>query len=146
MRLHRLSRTTHIELANDKTFDFFSDASNLEAITPPSLRFEILTPRPVLMAEGTIIDYRIRVHGIPFRWRSEITAWEAPHRFVDEQLSGPYRSWVHEHRFIERDGGTDVIDEVTYSVYGGALVERLLVAPELRRIFDYRQRRLHQLL
>lgn len=142
----RLLRTTHVDRPIDEVFEFFSDAGNLEALTPPWVSFAILTPRPVAMAEGTIIDYRIRLHGIPLPWRSEITAWEPPHRFVDIERRGPYRTWIHEHRFAERDGGTDVIDDVRFSVWGGALIERLFVRRDLRRIFDYRHQRLHELL
>ncbi len=146
MRTRRLFRSTHIDRPLDEVFEFFADAGNLEALTPPWLSFEILTPRPLTMAVGTLIDYRIRLRGLPMRWRSEITVWEPPHRFVDEQLRGPYRRWSHLHRFRERDGGTDVIDDVEYAVWGGALIERVFVRRDLRRIFDYRQQRLPELL
>jgi ligand-binding SRPBCC domain-containing protein len=78
-------------------FPFFADAGNLEILTPPWLRFEIVTPRPIAMRAGALIEYRLRLHGVPLRWQSEITAWEPPHRFVDEQRRGPYRAWIHEH-------------------------------------------------
>ena len=129
-----------------EVFPFFADASNLEAITPPLLRFEILTPGPIAMRPGCLIDYRLRLRGCPLRWRTEITAWEPPHGFVDEQRRGPYRAWVHEHRFEDRDGGTRVTDGVRYRVPGGALVDRLLVRRDLRRIFEYRARRIAELL
>ena len=119
-------------------FPFFADAANLERLTPPSLRFRILTPPPIEMAVGTLIDYRIRLRGIPMRWQSEITEWEPPHRFVDEQRRGPYRQWIHEHTFTAQDGGTLAVDIVQYAVLGGVTIQRLFVAPELRRIFDYR--------
>jgi ligand-binding SRPBCC domain-containing protein len=98
------------------------------------------------MRPGALIDYRIRVRGVPMRWRSEITAWEPPFRFVDEQRRGPYRLWVHEHRFTPWGSGTLVSDRVRYAVWGGALVRRLLVAPDLQRIFEYRQDRMRHLL
>lgn len=146
MEQHHLVRKTHLKLPIEQVFDFFSNAENLESLTPPWLGFEIRSPKPLPMHVGTIIDYRIRLRGIPLRWRSEITAWEAPHRFVDEQRKGPYRFWIHEHRFEERDGGTDVIDEVHYSVWGGKWIHRLFVLRDLERIFDFRQRKLHELL
>ena len=90
------------------------------------------------MTPGARIRYRLRIHGIPISWESEITVWEPPHRFVDEQLSGPYRLWKHEHRFVERDGGTEVTDHVDYAVWGGSLVNSLFVAPDVRKIFAYR--------
>ncbi len=124
---------------------FFADAGNLERITPPWLHFSILTPRPIEMRVGARIDYRLRVRGIPLRWQSEITVWEPPWRFADVQRRGPYRLWVHEHTFRECDGGTEVGDHVTYAVPGGWLVERLLVGPDVRRIFAYRRRVLDEL-
>ena len=127
----------------ETVFAFFSNARNLEVLTPPWLRFQVLTEGEIPMSRGAQIAYRLRLHGIPLRWRSEITAWEPPHRFVDEQVTGPYRSWVHEHRFEveERPGRGPVViasDEVHYQAPGGALVERLLVTPDVRRIFRYR--------
>ncbi len=121
-----------------EVFPFFADAANLERLTPPSLRFRILTPPPIEMAVGTLIDYRIRLRGIPMRWQSEITEWQPPHRFMDEQRRGPYRQWIHEHTFTAQDGGTLARDIVQYAVLGGSIIQRLFVAPELRRIFDYR--------
>jgi ligand-binding SRPBCC domain-containing protein len=123
-------------------FPFFADAANLEAITPPWLRFEILTPRPIPMGVGTFIEYRLRVHGVPLHWQSEITAWEPPRRFVDEQRRGPYRTWVHEHTFTECDGGCVARDFVRYRAPGGWLADRLFVRHDVRRIFEYRARKL----
>ncbi len=122
-----------------EVFPFFAEARNLERITPAWLRFDVLTPAPVAMGVGTLVDYRLRWHGLPLRWRSEITAWEPPHRFVDEQRRGPYRLWVHEHRFEERDGGTLVADHVTYAVPFGSLADRLVVARDVRAIFAHRR-------
>ena len=119
-------------------FPFFADAFNLERLTPPSLGFQVLTPPPIEMRVGTLIDYRVRLRGIPMRWQSEITEWEPPHRFVDEQRRGPYRMWIHEHTFTSQDGGTMAKDTVRYAVLGGAIVQRLFVASELKRIFQYR--------
>ena len=119
-------------------FPFFADAFNLERLTPPSLGFQVLTPPPIEMKVGTLIDYRVRLRGVPMRWQSEITEWEPPHRFVDEQRRGPYRLWIHEHTFTSQDGGTMAKDTVRYAVLGGAIVQRLFVASELKRIFQYR--------
>jgi ligand-binding SRPBCC domain-containing protein len=126
-------------------FPFFADAGNLEAITPPWLRFEIVEPRPTAMRAAAFIEYRLRLHGIPLHWQSEITAWEPPHRFVDEQSRGPYRVWIHEHTFAERDSGTEVRDFVRYAAPGGWLVERMFIRHDVRRIFEYRARKLQEI-
>ena len=127
-------------------FDFFADATNLEALTPASLRFRIITPGPIEMRRGTTIDYRLRIHGVPTRWRSEISIWQPPYRFVDVQLRGPYRFWNHEHAFREDAAGTLISDHVHYRAPGGRLVNRLLVARDLEKIFRYRQARMVELL
>ncbi len=135
--------TFHAELwlprPRPEVFAFFAEARNLEAITPPWLKFEVLTPAPIEMRAGTLIDYRLRLHGIPIRWRTEITLWEPPVRFADTQLRGPYRLWVHTHTFEEKDGGTLCRDDVRYAVPGGALIERLFVRRDVERIFAHRQ-------
>jgi len=135
----RLLSSVHLDAPLADVFPFFADARNLEALTPPWLHFEISNPSPIEMRTGTLIDYRLRVHGLPLRWRSEITAWDPPHRFVDEQRRGPYRAWRHEHRFTAEGGGTLVEDDVTYAVLGGAIVDRLLVRRDLQRIFAFRR-------
>ena len=126
----------------DEVFAFFADAHNLGAITPPWMHFKTVTPGPIVMAAGTRFEHRLRVRGIPMRWESEITVWDPPVRFVDEQRRGPYRFWIHEHRFAERDGGTEVSDHVEYGVPGGAAVNYLVVAPDLRKVFAYRRQAL----
>jgi ligand-binding SRPBCC domain-containing protein len=123
-------------------FPFFADAGNLEALTPPWLRFEILTPLPMVMRVGAIIKYRLSLHGIPLRWQSEITVWEPPLRFVDEQRRGPYRRWIHEHAFTQCGNGCEMRDFVRYSVPGGWLANLLFVRRDVRRIFEYRFRKL----
>lgn len=131
-----------------EVFPFFADAGNLERITPDWLRFHILTPRPITMQVGQRIDYRLRIRGLPARWQSEITAWEPPCRFVDEQRRGPYRLWHHEHRFEEKDGGTLCLDIVHYAAPGGPfrpLIERWFVRPDVERIFAHRRRALDAL-
>lgn len=138
MRVFRLEAELWLPVPRAEVFPFFADAGNLEQITPPWLNFEILTPRPIPMRPGTLIDYRIRLRGLPLKWRTEISVWEPPVRFVDRQLRGPYRQWIHEHIFEERDGGTLCIDKVNYAVLGGALIERLFVRRDVKRIFEHR--------
>jgi len=125
-----------------EVFPFFADARNLQAITPAWLNFEVLTPGEVEMKPVALIDYKLRVRGIPLRWRTLIREWEPPHRFVDEQLCGPYRQWIHEHTFTEQDGGTLARDKVSYAVPGGALINTLFVRSDVERIFAYRHRKL----
>jgi ligand-binding SRPBCC domain-containing protein len=146
MAEHRFTREIRLARPVDEVFAFFADAQNLQTLTPPWLRFKILTPGSIEMARGTRIDYRLRLHGLPLSWTSEITAWDPPRRFVDEQVRGPYRIWVHEHTFEERRGGTVVRDDVRYAVPGGALIDRLFVRPDLRKIFRYRHWRLREIL
>jgi ligand-binding SRPBCC domain-containing protein len=138
MKIHEFERAQVLAGFREDVFAFFSNAQNLEMLTPPWLRFQILTALPIDMQVGTRIDYALRLHGIRVRWTSEITAWEPPLRFIDEQVRGPYRLWVHEHRFESVAGGTRVIDHVRYAVPGGRLVNRMLVAPDLDRVFRYR--------
>ncbi len=121
-----------------EVFAFFADAVNLQRLTPPWLHFEVLTPAPIEMRAGALIDYKLRVHGVPMRWRTRICEWQPPHRFVDEQIRGPYRLWRHLHTFEERDGGTLMRDRVEYAVIGGRVVNALFIRPDLRRIFKYR--------
>ena len=128
----------------DEVFPFFADAHNLQELTPEFLHFQVLTPPPIPMAPGTRIVYRLRLRGIPIRWQSEITVWDPPRRFVDEQRRGPYRAWVHEHRFTPKDGGTWVEDTVRYDVWGGSLVNALLVKKDVSAIFAYRERKLRE--
>lgn len=132
-----------------QVFAFFAEAENLERITPPFLHFSILTRRPIVMGPGTLIDYRLRLHGIPLRRRREIAVWDPPLRFVDRQLQGPYRLWVHEHRFQEVPGGTLIEDRVEYLPPGGPLarlIDRWLVRPDVERILAYRARKIQELL
>ena len=141
----QLRRETIVPLGLDETFAFFADAGNLERLTPPWLNFKILTPRPIRMKEGTLIDYRIVLYGIPIPWRTRIDVWEPGVRFVDRQLSGPYRWWHHEHRFEAVEGGTRVIDHVEY-LPRMRWVSSALVRRDVERIFAYRQEALPALL
>ena len=126
-------------------FAFFADAQNLQAITPPWLKFEILTPTPLKLGPGTLIDYRIRVHGVPLRWRSEITVWDPPRQFADVQVRGPYAVWQHTHFFEEQNGGTLCRDDVCYWPRGGWLANALFVRRDVQRIFRYREQRLQEI-
>jgi len=132
----------------EDVFAFFSDAGNLDVLTPPWLHFRILTPKPIPMRLGTRIEYRLRWHGLPLFWRTEISAWEPPFRFVDRALKAPYRQWVHEHTFEKSNSGTLMRDRVDYAVPGWLaepLVSRWLVAPDVERIFAYRRVRMQEL-
>jgi len=143
--LFKLETELWLPHRRDEVFHFFADAFNLETLTPPWLKFEVLTPRPIVMHVGLQIDYRLRLRGLPLRWRSEITAWEPPGRFVDEQRRGPYRAWIHEHTFEERDGGTLARDRVQYAVIGGWLINTLFVRRDVEKIFHFRQEKLQEL-
>lgn len=142
---YRLEAQLLLPQPREQLFEFFADAFELETITPPWLQFAVVSRAPIQMAEGTLIDYRLRLHGIRIRWQSRISAWEPPYRFVDEQTRGPYRRWHHEHRFDEVNGGTLCRDVVHYKVTGGALVNALFVRSDLRKIFTFRQQKLSEL-
>jgi len=144
-RVRTLETEVWLDSPLEEVFAFFSDAHNLEAITPEILRFRVLTPKPIPMNAGTLIDYRLSLRGFPMRWKTLIAVWEAPHRFVDMQLKGPYRWWHHTHTFESRDGGTLCRDLVEYQHLGGPIIERLLVRRDVERIFAYRQRRMLEL-
>jgi len=136
--LSHLHRETIVSEPLDRTFAFFSDAANLERLTPPWLNFRIITPGPIAMREGTLIDYRIVLHRLPIPWRTRIDVWEPGVRFVDRQTIGPYRWWHHEHRFEEVAGGTRVIDHVEF-VPRLRWVSGWMVRRDVERIFAYRQ-------
>jgi len=141
MRTHTLKASMRLPLQVDQVFPFFCDVKNLERITPPELNFRVITPQPIEIGQGTVVDYRLRLRGLPLRWRSKITVWDPPHAFVDEQIVGPYRVWVHRHRFFVEDGATVVDDDVTYALPFWPLGEVALplVRLQLARIFRYRQ-------
>lgn len=152
MPVHVLRRRQHLDAPPEDVFAFFAAAENLEAITPDLLRFRILTPEGGRgIREGTLLQYRLHLHRVPMRWTTLITAFEAPHRFVDTQLSGPFRLWHHEHRFTADDatGGTWMEDVVSYDVGRGPigrLARRVLVARDLEAIFDFRAREIPRLV
>ena len=138
MRVREFQSELWLPLPPEELFPFFADAANLDALTPPWLHFHIVTLPPVEMKAGALIDYRLRVHGLPLRWRTRINDWQPPHRFVDEQIRGPYRQWIHEHTFKARDGGTLAHDSVRYAVPLDFLAHRLFVRPDIERIFKFR--------
>jgi len=139
--LHTLEREQVLPLAPAEAFEFFADAFNLEAITPPWLHFALETPAPIEMGPGTLIRYRLRLHGLPIRWLTRIEAWEPGRRFEDVQVHGPYRLWHHSHTFEPHERGTLMRDRVSYALPLGPLgqaAHALLVRRDLQRIFDYR--------
>ena len=127
----------------NEVFSFFADAHNLESITPPLLQFHVLTPRPIILKSGALIDYKLRINGFPIRWRTRIDSWNPPYEFVDLQLRGPYRLWHHRHQFFEQANGTKMIDHVDYQLpFGplGRLAHRWWVRRDVESIFDFRQK------
>jgi ligand-binding SRPBCC domain-containing protein len=144
MKVHVLQRSQRVPASLDEVFSFFARPENLVEITPPSLGFQILTPSPIAMKDGAVIDYVVRVGGLPLRWRTLITSYEPPHRFVDEQIMGPYSFWHHTHTFISLpDGGTELGDTVRYTLpLGplGSLAHALVVRRQVADIFVHRQR------
>lgn len=128
-----------------EVFPFFANAANLDAITPPWLKFRIIGPPPTVMRAGILIDYQLRVRGLPLRWRTRINVWQPPYRFVDEQIRGPYQRWIHEHMFEARDGGTVVRDKVEYAMPFDGLTHRWLVCPDIEKIFAFRTQALEKL-
>ncbi len=142
MAVHVLTRTQRIPRPREEVFAFFADARNLERITPPELHFRILTPAPIQLRAGALIDYRLSLFGVPFPWRTEIEIWEPGVRFVDRQLRGPYRRWHHTHLFEDAPGGTLMHDRVEYELPLGPLgdlAHALLVRRQLHAIFDHRR-------
>jgi hypothetical protein len=143
VKIHRLKREQRVDRPLEEVFQFFAAARNLERLTPPWLRFEVLSPEPIDMGRGTLIDYRLRIHGIPLRWQSRIEEWEPGRSFVDRQVHGPYGLWHHRHSF-EADGDSTIVrDSIDYALPLGRLgdlAHPLFVRRDLERIFDYRCR------
>jgi ligand-binding SRPBCC domain-containing protein len=142
VRTRSLCRKQVIDRPRSEIFRFFGDAQNLAKITPPELRFRITTPHPIVMRAGALIDYRLALFGIPFSWQTRISHWEPDACFVDEQLKGPYRSWVHRHSFREAGGMTEMVDCVSYSLPFGTAGQLAapIVSRQLDQIFDFRSR------
>ena len=144
-KVHVFESELWLPRPRSEVFPFFADAFNLEKITPDLLSFRVVTPPPIEMRVGAIIDYKLKIRFVPARWRTRIAIWDPPHRFMDEQLRGPYRQWIHEHTFEERDGGTITRDRVEYAVPGGALVNALIVRRDVEKIFEHRKKALLEL-
>jgi ligand-binding SRPBCC domain-containing protein len=149
LKIYTLEARQFIAQPIDHVFEFFGRAQNLEAITPPMLRFRILTPEPIVMKAGTEIDYKLSLRGIPMRWKTVIESWDPPHEFVDRQARGPYKLWHHTHRFRAVEGGTDMEDTVRYGLPFGLLgdvVHALQVRRDVEEIFRYREARIRELV
>jgi ligand-binding SRPBCC domain-containing protein len=147
-REHILRTIQRLSLPQEEVFPFFAEAANLERITPLELQFHIITSPPITMRLGTLIEYRLRLFGVPFKWLTRISRWNPPHEFVDEQLRGPYRLWVHTHRFWTENHVTCMEDEVRYRLLFFPLGEAAypVVRWQLRRIFAFRRQAIVRLL
>lgn len=143
MKEHVFIQEQTIDRPIGEVFAFFSDVHNLTRITPPWIDFRVVTPDPIEMRVGTLIDFRLKLHGIPFAWRTEITEWDPPHRFTDEQRKGPYKRWIHTHSFKSENGRTQMTDHVRYAAIGGILVQKLFLGPDIRKIFAFRKETLN---
>ncbi|MFP3868513.1 MAG: SRPBCC family protein [Desulfobacteraceae bacterium] len=147
MMKHRLTVSMQVPRPRAEVFGFFAEANNLEAITPPELHFRIVSPQPIIIQKDTYIEYQLRLFGISFSWLTRITHWNPPQEFVDEQVQGPYKQWIHTHSFTEVNGGTEISDEVQYQLPFFPLGELAypLVHLQLQRIFAYRQKRIQDI-
>ena len=142
MAIYTLRREQLVPRPLEEVFGFFSDARNLQKITPPWLNFQILTAEPIDIQPGTLLDYRLKWHGLGIRWRTRIVTWNPPHAFTDEQIRGPYHLWHHTHTFTAEAGGTRMVDVVNYQLplgILGAIAHRLAVRRDLECVFDYRR-------
>ena len=143
MSEHAIRRDIWVKHPRDRVFSFFSQAQNLEKITPPFLNFHVITPGPIEMRAGALIEYKLRIRGLPVGWTTKITRWNPPFEFADVQLKEPYKVWDHTHKFIEENGGTRMIDEVKYELpFGllGDLAHALMVRRDVEQIFAYRNK------
>lgn len=148
MKIHKIYREQFVPKDIEQVFSFFERPENLSIITPPELNFKIITPSPIPMRQGTLIDYVIKVFGLPFRWTTYISVYEPPKLFVDVQIRGPYSFWHHTHRFFPKDKGTVIVDEVLYSLpfgFIGEIVHLISVRKSLERIFNYRSQKIREI-
>jgi len=145
---HIFAVSMNLPFAREEVFSFFAEAGNLETITPPELHFHIVSPRPIVIAEGTYIEYRLRLFGISFSWLTKIVRWDPPQEFVDMQVRGPYKQWIHTHRFVQVNGSTQIFDMVHYQLplFPWGELAYPLVHLQLRRIFAYRQKTIWKIL
>jgi len=145
MKTYFFKQETHIPQPLESVFHFFGNAENLNRLTPPHLDFEILTPLPIQMAKGTLIDYQLKIYKIPVKWKTEIIAWKPPHRFIDSQLKGPYRKWIHEHKFEAVGNETKMTDTVEYAIPGwifSNIINNIFVKKDILKIFKFREEKL----
>ncbi len=132
----------------EEVFKFFSDPKNLEILTPPHLRFKVLQSSTDNLQSGSRIDYRLQLHGIPFRWQSLIEEWQPVTHFTDRQVRGPYSKWHHTHTFVEKDGGTLIRDHALYRLplgVPGDMVAHYFVKKDLEKIFGFRHHKSREL-
>ena len=147
-RLRTLTSEISVAAGINEVFTFFSKAENLDLITPPELKFKILTPLPVEITDGTLIDYSISLSGIPFKWKTKISRWEPPDYFIDVQLKGPYKIWIHEHIFRSQGTGTVVKDVINYLPPGSIaepVINRLFVKKKLERVLEFRKFKINEI-
>ena len=149
MAEHILERTQIIDLPREQVFDFFADAVNLEHITPPELNFHITTPQPIDIKMGCLIDYQLKLRGVPIKWKTEITEWNPPFDFVDSALKSPYKQWIHLHKFTVGENGETIMEDIVryrlpFEPFGD--VAHWFVRRELKYIFDYRQKIVDEIL
>jgi len=140
-KIYTFKQEQFVKSDMETVFEFFSRPENLEKITPPAMSFNIMTPRPIEMKEGSIIDYTVKIVGIPTRWRTIITSYKKNEYFVDEQLKGPYSYWHHKHSFESVEGGINIIDEINYVLPLEAfrsIVHALFILPQLKKIFTFK--------
>jgi ligand-binding SRPBCC domain-containing protein len=148
LKPHFLEFETKLYGSLEEIFNFFSRAENLDQVTPEDLDFSILTPSPIPAKMGTLIDYRITLMGVPFFWRTLISDWEPPYRFVDQQLKGPYVLWHHEHTFEQKEDYVLMTDRVHYLSPGWIfepLIDRFFVRPQLDKVWVFRGKRFDEL-
>ena len=147
--MYRLFRQQHLPVKLEDAFAFFEDATNLEIITPEFLNFRITSELPIEMCEGQLIDYRLRLFGVPISWTTKIVEYQPPFHFCDMQIRGPYNHWFHRHEFKQTNDGTLMTDVVDYQIPLGVLgkiARRMFVQKTLKRIFDYRCEQIHRVL
>lgn len=148
MKSHFLRRKTVIEKPIAEVFDFFSKAENLNLITPKDLQFAITSQLPIEMKKGALIEYKIKLNGFSFHWQTEISEWNPPYSFVDSQLKGPYKIWIHQHSFVDKETYTEMYDTVEFLSPGWILeplINRFFVEKRVKEIFDFRESRLKDL-
>lgn len=148
MKSHFLKRKTIIQKPIAEVFEFFSKAENLNQITPTDLSFTITSTLPIEMKKGALIEYKIKLSGLAFNWQTEISDWNPPHSFIDKQLKGPYKIWIHEHRFVDKGTFTEMYDTVEYLSPGWILepwINKFFIERKVNEIFDYRESKLKAL-